>query len=89
MLRLLLLPYVTCLLAKKKWHLSHYHLPSLLASFDTFLTHILQFLCAVSGLWGIFWFKEVQGFETIAKWFLSATLTVFGILLLSYEHHEK
>jgi hypothetical protein len=43
----------------------------------------------VSGLWGIFYFKEVKGAMTIAKWLLSATLTVMGILLLSYQHHEK
>ena len=43
----------------------------------------------VSGLWGIFYFNEVEGFETISKWFLSASVTVVGILLLSYEHHEK
>lgn len=43
----------------------------------------------VSGLWGIFYFKEVEGAITISKWFLSALLAVLGILLLSYEHHEK
>lgn len=43
----------------------------------------------VSGLWGIFYFNEIQGATTIFKWLLSATVTVLGILLLSYEHHEK
>ena len=43
----------------------------------------------VSGLWGIFYFHEVRGAETIAKWFMSALVTIFGILLLSYEHHAK
>jgi len=43
----------------------------------------------VSGLWGIFYFKEIEGSETISKWFLSASVTVLGILLLSYEHHEE
>jgi len=43
----------------------------------------------VSGFWGIFYFHEVEGFGTICKWFASAMITVLGILLLSYEHHEK
>jgi hypothetical protein len=42
----------------------------------------------VSGLWGIFYFHEVQGTALIARWFLSAMVTISGILLLSYEHHE-
>jgi glucose uptake protein GlcU len=43
----------------------------------------------ISGLWGIFYFKEVTGVERISKWLCSSLLTIFGILLLSYEHHEK
>jgi len=42
----------------------------------------------VSGLWGIIYFKEVTGMLTITKWMCSASITVTGILLLSYEHHE-
>ena len=42
----------------------------------------------VSGLWGIFYFNEVEGSDAIAKWYVSASVTVIGILLLSYEHHE-
>lgn len=42
----------------------------------------------VSGLWGIFYFREIEGSNAIYKWFLSASVTVIGILLLSYEHHE-
>ena len=41
----------------------------------------------IAGLWGIFFFHEVTGTERIGKWILSALLTIFGILLLSYEHH--
>jgi hypothetical protein len=52
---------------------------------SSFLLH----LSTVSGLWGIFYFHEVEGAATIAKWFLSASVTVLGILLLSIEHHEK
>lgn len=40
----------------------------------------------VSGLWGIFYFGEVTGREVISKWFLSACVTIVGILLLSYQH---
>ncbi|CAJ1936357.1 unnamed protein product [Cylindrotheca closterium] len=50
---------------------------------------VVQASMLVSGLWGIFYFKEIEGRETITKWFLSASITVLGILLLSYEHHEK
>lgn len=40
----------------------------------------------VSGLWGVFYFREIKGTETIAKWFLSAAIAVAGIIWLSYEH---
>jgi hypothetical protein len=55
------------------------------------LAHKISIVCfqTVSGLWGIFYFHEIRGAVTIAKWFCSALLTVLGILLLSYEHHEK
>ena len=43
----------------------------------------------ISGLWGIFYFGEVQGADRIGKWILSSLLTIFGILLLSYEHYES
>lgn len=43
----------------------------------------------VSGLWGIFYFREVTGWERISRWLLSSLLTIFGILLLSYEHHSS
>ena len=42
----------------------------------------------ISGLWGIFYFNEIEGSNAIFKWYLSASVTVLGILLLSYEHHE-
>ena len=42
----------------------------------------------VSGVWGIFYFKEIEGAGAILKWNLAAAVTVLGILLLSYEHHE-
>jgi len=43
----------------------------------------------VSGLWGIFYFKEIEGADAILKWYASASVTALGIILLSYEHHEK
>ena len=39
----------------------------------------------VSGMWGIFYFKEVTNVITIGKWFFSAIVTIAGILLLGYE----
>ena len=42
----------------------------------------------VSGLWGIFYFREITGREIIVKWLLSAVVTVVGIIWLSYEHQS-
>jgi len=39
----------------------------------------------ISGIWGIFYFKEVSKPVIIGKWFASAFVTVGGILLLGYE----
>mmetsp|Transcript_32989 Transcript_32989/g.79803 ORF Transcript_32989/g.79803 Transcript_32989/m.79803 type:complete len:392 (-) Transcript_32989:219-1394(-) len=39
----------------------------------------------ISGIWGIFYFKEVSKPVIIGKWFLSAFVTITGILLLGYE----
>jgi hypothetical protein len=50
---------------------------------------LVQTSILISGLWGLFYFKEIQGTERITKWLLSSLITVFGILLLSYEHHSK
>mmetsp|Transcript_29078 Transcript_29078/g.43941 ORF Transcript_29078/g.43941 Transcript_29078/m.43941 type:complete len:92 (+) Transcript_29078:674-949(+) len=47
---------------------------------------VVQASMFVSGLWGIFWYKEVKGFWERIKWFCSAIVTLIGILLLSYEH---
>lgn len=38
----------------------------------------------VSGMWGIFFYKEVTNSSIIVKWFLSAMVTVVGIFLLGY-----
>jgi Transmembrane family, TMEM144 of transporters len=50
---------------------------------------LVQTSILISGLWGLFYFKEVKGSNRISKWLGSSLLTVFGILLLSYEHHVK
>lgn len=50
---------------------------------------LVQTSIIISGLWGVFFFGEVRGCVTVTKWFQSALLTVAGIILLSYEHHEK
>lgn len=39
----------------------------------------------ISGLWGVFYFHEIQGRETILKWFFSASVTIVGIVYLSYQ----
>jgi glucose uptake protein GlcU len=46
---------------------------------------LVQSKILISGLWGIFWFKEIKEPDAIRKWFLSATLSVACILWLSYE----
>lgn len=46
---------------------------------------LVQSSMLVSGLWGIFYFKEVQGTARICKWLLSSLVTLCGILLLGYE----
>lgn len=50
---------------------------------------VVQAGMLVSGLWGICYFREMVQCETIFLWMSFATLTVLGILLLSYEHHQS
>lgn len=40
----------------------------------------------ISGLWGVFIFREVEGLGVRIKWFVSAVITITGILMLSFEH---
>mmetsp|Transcript_55666 Transcript_55666/g.166757 ORF Transcript_55666/g.166757 Transcript_55666/m.166757 type:complete len:111 (+) Transcript_55666:1219-1551(+) len=40
----------------------------------------------VSGLWGIFFYKEVQYIGDLVGWFASAFVMLGGILWLGYEH---
>mmetsp|Transcript_11472 Transcript_11472/g.17305 ORF Transcript_11472/g.17305 Transcript_11472/m.17305 type:complete len:438 (+) Transcript_11472:74-1387(+) len=47
---------------------------------------VVQSAMLISGLWGIFWFKEIRGTATVAKWLVAACITVLSIILLSYEH---
>lgn len=47
---------------------------------------IVQAQMLVAGLWGVLWYREVQGWYAIAGWFCCALTTLSGILLLSHEH---
>jgi len=38
-----------------------------------------------SGMWGIFYYKEIRDPKAIRNWFLSASLSVLGIIWLSRE----
>ena len=38
-----------------------------------------------SGMWGIFYYKEIRDPKAIRNWFLSATLSVVAIIWLSRE----
>eukprot|EP00536_Pseudo-nitzschia_multiseries_P017949 jgi/Psemu1/321262/estExt_fgenesh1_pm.C_19690001 len=49
---------------------------------------IVQSKILVSGLWGIFWYKEVVGTKTITKWFASAGVCMIAIIWLSLERLE-
>jgi hypothetical protein len=39
----------------------------------------------ISGLWGVCYFQEITGWSTILKWFASASVTIVGIIWLSYQ----
>ena len=45
----------------------------------------LFFLYVLSGMWGIFYYKEITNKHSIRYWFLSATLSIVGIIWLSRE----
>ena len=40
----------------------------------------------VSGLWGVFCFREIRGCEIVTKWFMAAMVAVVGIIWLGIEH---
>ncbi|CAB9517622.1 expressed unknown protein [Seminavis robusta] len=46
---------------------------------------IVQSKILISGLWGIFWYREIVGVPNIAKWLASAGVAVLSILWISYE----
>jgi len=50
---------------------------------------LVQTSILVSGLWGIFYLKEIKGARRISMWLASACLAICGILLLSYQHHAQ
>lgn len=47
---------------------------------------ITQSAILVSGLWGIFWFREITSERAIKGWMLSAIITLLGIILLGFNH---
>lgn len=46
---------------------------------------LCQLSIIVSGLWGIFFYREIQGFKRVSMWFMSAAVTVVGIIGLSQQ----
>mmetsp|Transcript_20241 Transcript_20241/g.26110 ORF Transcript_20241/g.26110 Transcript_20241/m.26110 type:complete len:425 (+) Transcript_20241:146-1420(+) len=51
---------------------------------------VVQLKILISGLWGIFYFREIRGCGTIAGWLVSASISVSGILWSSHERlHAK
>jgi glucose uptake protein GlcU len=40
----------------------------------------------ISGLWAVFYFREITGRDAILKWFASACVTIGGIIWLSFQH---
>jgi glucose uptake protein GlcU len=50
---------------------------------------VIQSSLLISGLWGIFFYKEIRGIEMIVKWFCAAVLTLIGIVWLTYEHESS
>ncbi|CAJ1947201.1 unnamed protein product [Cylindrotheca closterium] len=46
---------------------------------------LVQLKILISGLWGIFYYKEIQNKRSIKFWFLSASICISGILGLTYQ----
>jgi len=45
---------------------------------------LVQCQILISGMWGIFYYKEVQGFKLIASFFMFALIMLGGVILLSF-----
>merc|ERR1719203_836204 len=43
---------------------------------------VVQGAIIVAGLWGVFYFEEIQEREKITMWFLNASISLVGMLLL-------
>jgi hypothetical protein len=43
----------------------------------------------VSGLWGLFYYKEIKGAWIVSGWLACALVTIGGIIFLSYTHKES
>eukprot|EP00980_Cylindrotheca_fusiformis_P008531 scaffold1807_cov140-Cylindrotheca_fusiformis.AAC.23 len=50
---------------------------------------LVQTKILISGLWGICWFKEINGKAQVSKWFASALLTIGAIVWLSMERLQS
>lgn len=46
---------------------------------------VVQTKILISGLWGIFFYKEISGTKTIVMWFVSAAVSLVAIIWLSLE----
>ena len=42
----------------------------------------IQLSLLVAGLWGVFYYKEIQGATAITAWFVCAGITLGGVVLL-------
>jgi len=47
---------------------------------------LVQASMLISGIWGIFWYKEVDSYCKIVMWLMSAVSTLIGLIWLSFEH---
>lgn len=47
---------------------------------------ITQSSILISGLWGIFWFREITSKSSIHGWLIAAVITILGIIILGFNH---
>ena len=50
---------------------------------------VVQCAMMVSGLWGILYFREIQGMTKIIGWSMSAILTIASIAFIGQEHRRS
>lgn len=49
---------------------------------------VVQCAIVISGLWGIIYFREIQGMTKIIGWSMSAILTIASIAFIGQEHRK-